>query len=115
VAGEIGHLAMDPHGELCICGLRGCLATMVGAPALVKRAEALLAEHPRSVLAGTRPTITSIEDGALGGDELALHVGELVVALADPHGRARPAGHRDRRGDAGAQGGARRLAALPRR
>jgi len=89
VAGEIGHLAMDPHGELCICGLRGCLATMVGAPALVRRAEALLAEHPRSVLAGTRPTITSIEDAALGGDALALrlvheaaeHLGIAIASL----------------------------------
>ena len=30
VAGEIGHLAIDPHGGPCICGLRGCLATFVG-------------------------------------------------------------------------------------
>jgi len=87
VAGEIGHIAMDPHGELCICGLRGCLATIVGAPALVKRAEALLAEHPDSVLAGTCPTIASIEDAALAGDALALQLaheaGEsLGIAIA---------------------------------
>jgi glucokinase-like ROK family protein len=89
VAGEIGHLAMDPHGELCICGLHGCLATMVGAPALVKRAETLLAEHPDSVLAGTQPTIASIEDAALAGDALALrlaheaaeHLGTAVASL----------------------------------
>lgn len=72
VAGEIGHLGMDPHGERCICGLRGCLATMVGSPALVKRAGALLAEYPDSMLAGTKPTISSIEDAALAGDALAL-------------------------------------------
>ena len=30
VAGEIGHIAIDPHGKPCICGLRGCLVTMVG-------------------------------------------------------------------------------------
>lgn len=72
VAGEIGHLAIDPHGGPCICGLRGCLVTFVGAPALVARARALLKEHPDSVLAGTEPTIDSIEDAALGGDALAL-------------------------------------------
>lgn len=89
VAGEIGHLAMDPHGELCICGLRGCLATMVGAPALVKRAGALLAEHPDSVLAAAPPTIASIEDAALAGDALALrlvheaaeHLGIAIASL----------------------------------
>lgn len=87
VAGEIGHLGMDPQGELCICGLRGCLATMVGAPALVRRAHELLPEYPASVLMGTQPTITSIEDAALAGDPLALRLANeaaeyLGVAIA---------------------------------
>lgn len=81
VAGEIGHLGMDPHGEPCICGLRGCLATMVGAPALVKRAKELLAQHPDSMLAGTQPTITSIEDAALAGDKLALQLANEAAEL----------------------------------
>jgi predicted NBD/HSP70 family sugar kinase len=72
VAGEIGHLAIDPHGGPCICGLRGCLVTFVGAPALVARAHALLSDYPDSVLAGTEPTIATIEDAALAGDALAL-------------------------------------------
>jgi glucokinase-like ROK family protein len=74
VAGEIGHVAIDPHGPRCICGLNGCLATLVGAPALVERARALLADHPESILAGTSPTLVSIEDAALVGDALALTV-----------------------------------------
>lgn len=87
VAGEIGHLGMDPQGELCICGLRGCLATMVGAPALVKRARNLLSQYPGSVLVGTEPTIASIEDAALEGDELALRLASeaaeyLGIAIA---------------------------------
>ncbi len=74
VAGEIGHVAIDPHGGPCICGLRGCLATFVGAPALEERALQLLAEFPDSVLAGTKPSIDAIEDAALAGDALALQV-----------------------------------------
>ena len=74
IAGEVGHLSIDPHGERCGCGLRGCLVTMVGAPALLKRAHALLAEHPGSVLAGRDFGITALEDAALGGDALALQV-----------------------------------------
>ena len=74
VAGEIGHLAIDPHGEPCICGLRGCLGTLVGQAALVARANNLLAEYPRSVLAGGPPTVTAIENAALAGDPLALRV-----------------------------------------
>lgn len=73
-AGEIGHLAIDPHGEPCICGLRGCLATFVGSKALVARARALLADHPESQLAGEDFTIAAIEDAALAGDKLALRV-----------------------------------------
>lgn len=74
IAGEIGHLAIDPKGELCICGLRGCLATRVGSRALVARASALLPEFPGSALAGREVTITAIEDAALVGDPLALKV-----------------------------------------
>jgi len=87
VAGEIGHLAIDPHGVPCICGLRGCLATLVGAPALVERARALRAEFPESDLAANGLTIASIEDAALAGDPLALQLvretaGHLGIALA---------------------------------
>lgn len=30
-AGEIGHIALDPRGQVCRCGNRGCLETFVGA------------------------------------------------------------------------------------
>jgi predicted NBD/HSP70 family sugar kinase len=74
VAGEIGHIAIDASGPPCMCGLRGCLTTLVGAQALAARARALLPEHPESALAGTEPTVTAIEDAALAGDALALRV-----------------------------------------
>ncbi len=32
-AGEIGHTIVDPHGERCRCGVRGCLEAYVAAPA----------------------------------------------------------------------------------
>jgi len=74
VAGEIGHMAIDPHGGPCICGLRGCLATFVGAPALVGRARALLAEYPASALASQSVTLDTIVAAALGQDPLALRL-----------------------------------------
>src|SRR4051812_32598898 len=42
VAGEIGHTIADPNGRVCRCGNRGCLETIVGAPALL---ELLRAAH----------------------------------------------------------------------
>jgi glucokinase-like ROK family protein len=74
IAGEIGHLAIDPQGEPCICGLHGCLATRVGSRALEARATALLPDHPESLLTGHAVTITAIEDAALNADPLALQV-----------------------------------------
>lgn len=74
VAGEIGHLAITPQGKPCICGLRGCLATLVGAQALVERAGELLAEHPASSLGGRAITSADIESAALAGDPLARRI-----------------------------------------
>jgi predicted NBD/HSP70 family sugar kinase len=34
IAGEIGHLGVDPEGVICICGNRGCLETVACADAL---------------------------------------------------------------------------------
>lgn len=34
-AGEIGHVQVDPAGDICRCGSRGCLDTIVGAQALL--------------------------------------------------------------------------------
>ncbi|GIG30313.1 ROK family transcriptional regulator [Cellulomonas marina] len=35
-AGEIGHVQVDPAGNICLCGSRGCLDTVVGARALIE-------------------------------------------------------------------------------
>ena len=36
-AGEIGHIVVDPEGETCACGRRGCLETAIAAPRLRRR------------------------------------------------------------------------------
>ena len=36
-AAEIGHVTVDPAGELCACGKRGCLETLAGPRAAVRR------------------------------------------------------------------------------
>jgi predicted NBD/HSP70 family sugar kinase len=41
-AGEIGHIVIDPAGEFCSCGGRGCLETVIGADALVDQAKTVL-------------------------------------------------------------------------
>ena len=76
VAGEIGHVAIDPSGPECVCGNRGCLATFVGTRELVDRARVLMPFYPGSPLAGCALDIRAIEDAALADDPLALRVVE---------------------------------------
>jgi len=38
-AGEIGHTTLDPEGEVCSCGSRGCVETYLAGPWLARRYE----------------------------------------------------------------------------
>jgi predicted NBD/HSP70 family sugar kinase len=40
-AGEMGHVPVTPDGELCVCGKKGCLATVVGGMAFINKAKRL--------------------------------------------------------------------------
>jgi predicted NBD/HSP70 family sugar kinase len=74
VAGEIGHVTVDPDGVVCRCGNRGCLETVASPPAVA----ALLtrswgrpvsdSELPGLLRDGDRGTLRAIEDagGAIG-------------------------------------------------
>lgn len=44
-AGEIGHMTVEPEGNKCNCGNRGCAETYIGAKYLVRRALQLMKEH----------------------------------------------------------------------
>jgi len=78
-AGEIGHVQVDPDGQLCRCGSRGCLDTVVGAAALTG---ALRETH------GTL-TLRDIVQGAIDGDpgcarviaEAGSSIGVVVAGL----------------------------------
>ena len=87
VAGEIGHTAIDPNGKPCICGLRGCLVTLIGTPALLERAGELIEEHPDSTLAGREFDVADLEEAARVGDAVAVQVaqeaaGNLGIVVA---------------------------------
>lgn len=42
VAGEIGHVMVDPQGRMCRCGSRGCLDTVAGGAALAESVRPVL-------------------------------------------------------------------------
>jgi glucokinase len=74
-AGEIGHTCIDPHGELCPCGARGCLETVASAGAIVRRYTA----RGGAQVSGARDVVQR----AASGDPLAQRTWtEAINALA---------------------------------
>ncbi len=55
-AGELGHQTIIPDGPRCGCGNRGCLETLIGAPAIV-------AEGVRLLKSGQAPRLNDLIEG----------------------------------------------------
>lgn len=75
-AGEIGHMSIDPFGEVvCGCGGRGCLEVYASATAIVRMTHEALDDYPSSSLQGEE-TITSevVYRAGMEGDDLAREV-----------------------------------------
>lgn len=83
-AGELGHVSIDPAGVRCGCGQRGCIETLIGAPALLRR------WNERSA-GGLRELFEAERDGdryaveIVGTATSALARGLLgLIAISDP-------------------------------
>lgn len=50
IAGEVGHISLDIHGEKCDCGNRGCMELYCSALSLVKNTRNILPDYPESCL-----------------------------------------------------------------
>ncbi|NTW48866.1 MAG: ROK family protein [Chlorobiales bacterium] len=87
IAGEWGHNELDPKGDLCYCGRRGCVETVLSGPAL---------ERYYHQLSNHRLTLKEITKKADAGDKHALETMERltscfgkaiaeVINIIDPH------------------------------
>ena len=76
IAGEIGHIPVDPSAGRCVCGLEGCLNLRMGTEALVKRAHSFREEYPNSTLPRRGLNVSRIVEEAFEGDRLARAVVE---------------------------------------
>ena len=82
IAGEWGHMSIDPLGPLCFCGQRGCVETLVSGGGL---------ENRYAEKFGTRRLLKEIVAEYLAGDPKALgfmqeffnHFGRAVANLID--------------------------------
>ena len=76
-AGEIGHMTMDPDGELCGCGKRGCWETVVGPRAIVRRVKEALETNAESEIRNlvdgdlSRVDVDVVVQAAQAGDPVA--------------------------------------------
>lgn len=91
VAGEIGHMTVDPYETLpCSCGKKGCLEQYASATGMVRVAEKFLAEWEGDSLLrqGGKVTAKSLWDCAKAGDQAANEITDFVchrlgIALAN--------------------------------
>jgi glucokinase-like ROK family protein len=78
VAGELGHMTMDPDGELCNCGNRGCWETLVSQQVLFRRIRQAIDAGQASQIAEAvdgdygRLTVPLVADAARANDAVAL-------------------------------------------
>ena len=71
VAGELGHIVVDPNGSRCVCGLRGCLGTRIGYEALLERTQQLASRVELHPLQRSGLRISDVIDASNQGCELA--------------------------------------------
>ena len=83
-ASEVGHMTIDPNGELCGCGKRGCWETMVGPRAVLRRVRRELEEGLPSVMPEMvsdkleNITFEIVVTAAENGDQAALDALQIV-------------------------------------
>ncbi|BAY28809.1 ROK family protein [Nostoc carneum NIES-2107] len=84
MAGEIGHIVVDPAGPVCLCGKRGCVERLASGPYMAQNAREALTAQPklwegkilRSLVEGNLELLTGqlISQAAAAGDDLAVEV-----------------------------------------
>jgi glucokinase len=83
MAGEFGHITVEPDGHLCGCGNRGCLEQYASATAVVRMAKEAIARNGASSLATAASSddefsAKSIYNLAIQGDEEARRIFRYV-------------------------------------
>jgi len=79
LAGEFGHICVNPQGRRCACGARGCLETEAGGMAIAKAAREVLRANSRAEASIMRSQAGAIDAArvaaaAAAGDSAALEI-----------------------------------------
>ncbi len=76
LAGEIGHMVVEPEGRLCACGLCGCLETIASGSAIDRQAAALLPPSEEE----PHPSAATLYRRATAGDAAAVGLVRRISA-----------------------------------
>jgi glucokinase len=80
LAGEIGHMVIDPNGPLCRCGGSGCLESLAAGPAIARMGEEAATTAADTLLSRHRPvTAEAVYQAAREGDSYALTITHKVA------------------------------------
>lgn len=87
MAGEIGHMVVDPNGPVCLCGKRGCVERLASGPYMAQDVREVLRNEPqrhrerrgeilRELVGDNLELITGkvVSEAAAGGDNLAQEI-----------------------------------------
>ncbi len=76
VAGEFGHITVDPNGPMCNCGNRGCLEAVSSGIAILRDAKSMILEKPKHPLYDKLDNLTIHELLQIGtrGDTTAISI-----------------------------------------
>ncbi|MFJ2236292.1 ROK family protein [Streptomyces sp. NPDC087859] len=74
VAGEIGHVTVDPNGPLCHCGNRGCVEAIAGEAAIVRHIQEITGVE----LADAAEALALARRGVAGAREVYARAGEAI-------------------------------------
>ncbi|HEY0070300.1 MAG TPA: ROK family protein [Chloroflexia bacterium] len=89
MAGEIGHMVIEPDGPRCACGAYGCLEVFAAGPAIARLGEEAARGPEETLLRGySRITTEAVYEAARAGDRAAQAVTRRVgryLALAVQH------------------------------
>lgn len=80
-AGELGHVRVDYPGQLCACGARGCVETVMSAAALESRWTGAPAHEILDLVIAGDPAVSALWSSAVNGLAAGL---VSVVSLLDP-------------------------------
>ena len=93
IAGEIGHIPVDPNGALCACGQRGCLETVASGSGVARQWPTDDPLPVRSLFAAAAdgdPDAQAIKARLAAGIASAVRVLVLTVDVDDRRDRGRP-------------------------